>query len=189
MGVEDIPLEGRFETIQLEKYGTTPKVPSHCGCLSEGRERYSLASEKATNAGAPVDPITCPLRIDFRATVDNNVHMRVIKRSRLEKFCSVYPQARKPLLKWYALVRKACWGTFAEMRRTFPSADEVRVNSGRSAVVFNVKGNDYRLITAVHYRKSVKDREGDDKVIDGKIFVFFLLTHAEYDKDFWKAQL
>jgi mRNA interferase HigB len=74
------------------------------------------------------------------------------------------------------------------MRRTFPAADEVTVNSGRKAVVFNIKDG-YRLITAVHYEKTVKDRNNIKKAVEGKIYLFFFLTHTEYDKNLWKAQL
>ena len=115
--------------------------------------------------------------------------MRVIKRAKLDEFFKEHPQGEKPLLRWYEVVRKARWRNIAEMRRTFPSADEVRVGSGRKAVVFNIKQNDYRLITAVHYEKSVMDTDGHDKVVEGKVYLFFFLTHAEYDRESWKAQL
>ena len=60
--------------------------------------------------------------------------------------------------------------------------------SGKKAVVFNIK-DDYRLITAVHYEKTVKDRNNINKMVEGKIYLFFFLTHTEYDKNLWKAQL
>ena len=75
------------------------------------------------------------------------------------------------------------------MRATFPSADEVIVKSGKKAVVFDIKRNDYRLITAVHYEKMVKDQAGTDKLVEGKVYLFYFLTHAEYDKGFWKERL
>lgn len=75
------------------------------------------------------------------------------------------------------------------MRTTFPSADEVTVASGAKAVVFNIKKNEYRLITAVHYERTVKDQDGNNKWVEGKVYLFFFLTHPEYDKNLWKAQL
>lgn len=114
--------------------------------------------------------------------------MRVIKRSKLDDFFRSHPQGKKALLRWYDIVRKTRWSSFAEMRRTFPAADEVTVNSGRKAVVFNIKDG-YRLITAVHYEKTVKDRNNIKKAVEGKIYLFFFLTHTEYDKNLWKAQL
>ena len=115
--------------------------------------------------------------------------MRVIKKAKVEEFCKGHPQARKALLNWYDMVRKVRWRNFAEMRMTFPSADAVRVKSGRIAVVFNIRWNDYRLITAVHNEKTVKDQDGQNKIIEGKVYLFFFLTHSEYDKNIWKDQL
>jgi mRNA interferase HigB len=51
------------------------------------------------------------------------------------------------------------------------------VSSGNPVVVFNIRGNKYRLIVAIHYRPS------------GRVFVLRFLTHAEYDKEKWKAEL
>ena len=48
---------------------------------------------------------------------------------------------------------------------------------------------DWKEITAVHYEKAVKDRDGKDKLVEGKVYLFFFLTHPEYDKDSWKEQL
>lgn len=63
-----------------------------------------------------------------------------------------------------------------DVRRTFPSADLVKVASGRQVIVFNVCGNEFRLIVAVHF-----DRQ--------KVFILRLLSHAEYSKENWKAEL
>jgi mRNA interferase HigB len=63
-----------------------------------------------------------------------------------------------------------------DLRAVFPHADPVRVQSGRTVLVFNVKGNAYRLITAVHF-----DRR--------KLFVLLFLTHADYSRDQWKQTL
>jgi mRNA interferase HigB len=115
--------------------------------------------------------------------------VRVIKRKKLDEFFDAHPQGKTSLLRWYGIVRKARWRSLADMRETFPSADEVRVESGRKAVVFHVRRNDYRLITAVHYEKIVKDEDGKDILVEGKVYLFFFLTHAEYDKEAWKEQL
>jgi len=52
----------------------------------------------------------------------------------------------------------------------------VRIKSGRVVTVFNVCGNSYRLITAIHYDKQ-------------RVFTLRLLTHADYDKNRWKKEL
>ncbi len=58
----------------------------------------------------------------------------------------------------------------------FPHADQVKVRSGKVVTIFNVCGNDFRLITAIHY-----DRQ--------KVFVLNFLAHAEYSRDNWKNRL
>jgi mRNA interferase HigB len=63
-----------------------------------------------------------------------------------------------------------------DVRATFPHADAVTVRSGRSVVVFNIAGNKYRLITAIHYNRRLP-------------FTLMVLTHAEYNKEKWKEVL
>ena len=63
-----------------------------------------------------------------------------------------------------------------ETRKTYPHADQVTVRSGRVVTVFNICGNDFRLITAIHY-----DRQ--------KVFILNFLTHAEYSRSSWKDRL
>jgi mRNA interferase HigB len=52
----------------------------------------------------------------------------------------------------------------------------VTVSSGRSVTVFNIRGNDYRLVAAIHYNTQ-------------RVYALRVLTHAEYDRDRWKDQL
>jgi mRNA interferase HigB len=115
--------------------------------------------------------------------------MRVIKKQKLAEFFVVHPQGKTSLCQWYDTVTSARWRNLAQMRETFRHADEVVVKSGKKAVVFNIKRNDFRLITAVHYEKTVMDEKGVQKTVEGKVYLFFFLTHAEYDKQFWKARL
>lgn len=115
--------------------------------------------------------------------------MRVIKKKTLEEFFAQHGQGKKALLKWYEIIRKCRWRNFVHMRETFPDVDEVPVRSGKKIAVFNIKKNEYRLITAVHYEKTVKDQTGAAKIVEGKIFLFYFLTHAEYDKNQWKVKL
>jgi len=74
------------------------------------------------------------------------------------------------------VVRQAEWRSLAEVRRTYAHADAVKVGSGKIATVFNIAGNDYRMITAIHYNTGV-------------VYTLLFLTHAEYSKDRWKKQL
>ncbi|MDZ4287146.1 MAG: type II toxin-antitoxin system HigB family toxin [Prosthecobacter sp.] len=72
--------------------------------------------------------------------------------------------------------RHARWQHLADVRRVFPHADAVRVGSGNTVTVFNLAGNSFRLITAIHYQTQL-------------VFVLRLLTHAEYSKNRWKLEL
>ena len=94
--------------------------------------------------------------------------MRVISKRKLREFWEQHPNAREPLLDWHNITRKADWANLAETRMTFPHADSVG-----ECTVFNVKGNDYHLITVIKYRAR-------------RVYVLHVLTHADYDKERWK---
>ncbi len=102
--------------------------------------------------------------------------MRIIKRSTLVKYWEKNPQAESGLTQWFKLTKAAGWKSIQDARATFPHADPVTVESKRTVVVFNISGNKYRLITAIHY-----DRQ--------KVFTLMVLTHAEYNKNKWKVVL
>jgi mRNA interferase HigB len=102
--------------------------------------------------------------------------MRIIKRSTLAEFWQRHPQAESGLMGWHALAKRAKWACVQDVRATFPHADVVTVASGRSVVVFNIAGNNYRLITAIHYDRQL-------------VFVLMVLSHAEYNKNRWKDVL
>lgn len=91
--------------------------------------------------------------------------MRVIAVKTLRDFWQKHPAAEIPLRSWFALASRASWRTPAEIKAAYRSASMVANNR----VVFNIKGNDYRLIVAVHYNR-------------GTMFVRFVGTHAEYSK-------
>jgi len=99
--------------------------------------------------------------------------MRIIKRSTLVAYWRRNPQARSSLLYWHKLAKAARWACLQDVRGTFPHANPVTVKSGRSVVVFNIGGNKYRLITAIHYNRRL-------------VFTLTVLTHAEYSKDKWR---
>jgi len=92
----------------------------------------------------------------------------VISRRRLREFWEVHPRAEVSLRTWYKVVSTASWPDFAQLRRSFASADQV----GR-LVVFNVGGNRYRLTALVDYEWQ-------------KVFVRRVMTHEEYDEGGWK---
>lgn len=102
--------------------------------------------------------------------------MRIITRTRLKQFWTKHRDAREWLCNWHDTVKAAGWRNLSEVRKTFPSADGVEVASGKTVTVFNVCGNKYRLVVAIHYNTKM-------------VFVLWLGTHAEYDKGDWKKPL
>ncbi|MFC2155334.1 type II toxin-antitoxin system HigB family toxin [Acidobacteriota bacterium] len=94
--------------------------------------------------------------------------MHVITRKRLIDFGKKHPETESALEHWYRIVKHTYFGSFAELRKTFPGADSV----GR-LTVFNIGGNKARLIAALHYNRQ-------------KIYIRHVLTHKEYDKGAWK---
>ena len=94
--------------------------------------------------------------------------MHIISKRALREFWEQYPDSQTPLMRWFKLMTRNSFGSFAELRTVFPSADFVN-----DLTVFNIGGNKYRLITAIHFNR-------------GKIYVRRVLTHEEYDKGGWK---
>jgi mRNA interferase HigB len=102
--------------------------------------------------------------------------VRIIKETFLIAAAEQYPKAARFLEAWRATVRAAQWKNLNAVRKTYASADAVKVASGRTVVVFNVCGNDYRLIVALHYNRQIA-------------YTLNFLTHADYSKDRWKEEL
>jgi len=94
--------------------------------------------------------------------------MHVISRKALRTFWQRHPDSEEPLRLWHRLMTTTEFGSFAELRETFPSADRVD-----ALTVFNIGGNKYRLITSIHFNRH-------------KVYVRHVLTHAEYDLGNWK---
>ena len=102
--------------------------------------------------------------------------MRIISKPRLTLYAQEHPAAKSALEHWHNITKHAHWRDLAQVRAVFPNADSVKVTSGKTVHVFNLKGNAYRLIAAIHYNR-------------GKIFVLQFLPHADYSKDRWKESL
>lgn len=94
--------------------------------------------------------------------------MHVIAKPALVEFWTKHPDAEKPVQAWYRVVEGEVFADFNDLRQTFASADCVD-----GLTVFNVGGNKYRLIAAIHYNRR-------------KVYVRAVLTHAEYDRGHWK---
>lgn len=93
--------------------------------------------------------------------------MHIVAHSTLVNFYSQpqYQDARSALEAWHEEVRAASWNSPAELKAQYGSASIV----GNNRAVFNIKGNDYRLIVAIAYRMQW-------------VYIKFVGTHAQYDK-------
>lgn len=96
--------------------------------------------------------------------------MKVLQWQRARKFFKDHPEAETPLKNWKQIViaQGHEWKNFADVKKTFNSADWV---DGK--IIFDIKGNDYRLIAVVHFQ-------------DDKLWIRNVLSHDEYDKGDWK---
>jgi mRNA interferase HigB len=94
--------------------------------------------------------------------------MHVISRKKLLEAGVLHSDLAEPLDAWYRIAKKADWSNLVELSQQLPSADLVD-----AFVVFNIKGNHYRLITEVFFASQV-------------ILVRHVLTHTEYDRGGWK---
>jgi mRNA interferase HigB len=94
--------------------------------------------------------------------------LRIISKRKLREFWAEYPESQESLMDWYNITRKTEWKNLAETREVFRHADLVG-----DCTVFNIKGNDFRLITTIRYRVQ-------------RLYILRVLTHKEYDKEKWK---
>lgn len=90
--------------------------------------------------------------------------MKIISVKTLKDYWAKHPQAEQSLKAWYDEVLRADWKTPSEIKAQFGNASILK----NRRVVFNIKGNDYRLIVAITYLR-------------GWVFVKFIGTHEEYD--------
>jgi mRNA interferase HigB len=91
--------------------------------------------------------------------------MRIITRRTLREFWEVHPDAEQQLRAWYDNVKKANWKSPTDVKADYRTASFLAKNR----VIFNIKGNRYRLVVAIDYEYGV-------------IYVRFVGTHGEYDK-------
>jgi mRNA interferase HigB len=88
----------------------------------------------------------------------------------LREYWEEHGDARDQLDSCFRIASKADWKSLIDVRATYPNADMVG-----ACTVFNIKGNDYRLIVKLEFEK-------------GLIFIKGVYTHAEYNKDRWKKE-
>jgi len=96
--------------------------------------------------------------------------MHIITRKRLLNFAQKHPDCSTALESWYRIVKHTRFNSFAELKQTFPSADQVG-----KLTVFNIGGNKARLIGAIHHNTA-------------RVYIRHVLTHKEYDRETWKEK-
>ncbi len=94
-----------------------------------------------------------------------NLDMKIISIKTLKDFWVRYPETEQPLRAWVDEAVKAAWKTPADIKGMYRNASILK----NKRVVFNIKGNSYRLIVAIAYQR-------------GWIFVKFVGTHEQYDE-------
>jgi len=92
--------------------------------------------------------------------------MRIYAKSALRVFWEQgYFDAEGPLRTWYSVAKTSVWTSPADVKRRYPNASILKNNR----VVFNIKGNRYRLLVEIHYDKQ-------------RLFIRFVGTHEDYDR-------
>lgn len=91
--------------------------------------------------------------------------MRVLSRKMLRQFWEKHPDARQALQAWYVDVKHAHWKSPSDIKNVYQSASFLSNNR----VVFNIKGNTYRVIVIVLYKH-------------GKVYIRFVGTHKDYSR-------
>lgn len=94
--------------------------------------------------------------------------MRIISERTLRQFTETNASSRSSINEWIRIVRAADWSNFADIKRTFNSADICR-----QCVVFNVGGNKFRVIAKIAFRIKV-------------VFIRKILTDRDYDQNAWR---
>lgn len=92
------------------------------------------------------------------------ISVRIISKKILREFCEIHPDAEQPLKSWHARVKKASWNSSIDVKKDYRNASFV----GNNRVIFNVKGNKYRLVVVINYPYQI-------------IYIRFVGTHQEYD--------
>jgi mRNA interferase HigB len=94
--------------------------------------------------------------------------MHIISYRALREYAAKHADVRDALDNWYKIVSKATWENLVVAQEVFPRAEAVG-----NFTVFNIKSNNYRLVVSIDYERQV-------------VYVKYVLTHAEYDKEQWK---
>lgn len=101
--------------------------------------------------------------------------MELLNVQALQRAIRKHREAGPWLERWAATVREASWHSLADVRHVYPNADGVPLKKV-VVTIFNVKGNEYRLLTLIRYGVQ-------------QVYVLDVISHAEYSKSKWKDRL
>ncbi|KAA8482099.1 type II toxin-antitoxin system HigB family toxin [Arcticibacter tournemirensis] len=91
--------------------------------------------------------------------------MVIIAKTIINNFAEKHITSKSALNSWFHIVKQSDWRNFSDVKNTFGSVDAV----GNDRYVFNIKGNDFRLVAMIFFDKRT-------------VYIRFVGTHAEYDK-------
>jgi len=91
--------------------------------------------------------------------------MNIVARGTILVYIDKYPKAKTALLNWYQEFVKASYVSFNELKSTYGNASIV----ANDRVIFNIKGNDFRLIVSISFKRQTA-------------YIIWFGTHTEYDK-------
>jgi mRNA interferase HigB len=91
--------------------------------------------------------------------------MKIISKKNIQAFCEKHPDSKKQLEQWFHITSKSKWKTINEIKETFPYISIL----SNYRVVFNIKGNDYRVIVLIKYTLSA-------------VYICWVGNHSDYDK-------
>ena len=91
--------------------------------------------------------------------------MRIFTEKTLKEYIEIHSDTKTAIQEWVDIVKRSEWTCFADVRRTFNSADAV----GNQRYVFNIKGNCYRIVAVIKF--TIKF-----------VYIRFIGTHSEYDR-------
>lgn len=97
--------------------------------------------------------------------------MHIISWKKLDDFITKHPNSESSLKSWFKIIKNSNFKDFNELKKVFNTVDKVN-----NLTVFNINGNSFRLIVAIHYNRQ-------------KVFIRNILTHADYDKEKWKKEI
>ena len=91
--------------------------------------------------------------------------MRIFTEQAVREYAEKHPESKVALQDWAQKVKKSEWSCFADIKKTFNSVDNV----GNQHYIFNIKGNNYRLVVVIKF--TIKT-----------VLIRYIGTHADYDK-------